>query len=270
MKLLVLDIDGTLVNSKKEITPATLAAIERWREDGNLVAIATGRPTAGVRHVSDALSMREKGGYILSYNGACIFDAKSGERVCGKTLPPDLPALLAEYAQSREGVGLISYDDDTVLSLFEPDEYIKLEAVTINHMKLIHRPDFAEYINFPVHKCLLTADPDCSETYEKELASLTSGRVSVYRSERFFIEVAPLNVDKSTALDEFIPRIGLTADDVICVGDGYNDISMIKWAGMGVAMANAHPPVREAADYVTLSCDEDGVAALIDRLLGQK
>lgn len=267
MKLLVLDIDGTLVNSKKEITPATLYAIDRWREAGNQIAIATGRPTAGVRHVAKALSMAEKGGYILSYNGACITDATSGAIVCSKFLPPDIPAMLADYANKHENVGLISYEGDTVLSVFEPDDYIKLEAVTINHMDLVHRPDFADYIDFPVHKCLLTADPSISEHLEKELAALTEGRVSVYRSEPFFIEVMPLNVDKATSLDEFVPTLGIDRTDVICCGDGYNDISMIRWAGMGVAMANARTPVKEAADYVTLSCDEDGIAALIDRLL---
>lgn len=267
MKLLVLDIDGTLVNSKKEITPATLSAIDRWRDAGNLLAIATGRPTAGVRRIAKTLSMSEKGGYVLSYNGACITDAVSGKRICGKILPPDLPSLLANYASALDKVGLISYEGDTVLSAFEPDDYIKLEAVTINHMSLVHRPNFAEYINFPVHKCLLTADPVVAERYEKEIAALTEGRVSVYRSEPFFIEVMPLNVDKASSLDEFIPSLGIEREDVVCCGDGYNDISMIRWAGLGVAMANAHPPVKEAADYVTLSCDEDGVAALIERLL---
>lgn len=267
MKLLVLDIDGTLVNSKKEITTATLDAIDRWRSAGNCIAIATGRPTAGVRFIVEALELREKGGYILSYNGACITDAKSGEPVSRKILPTDIPALLADYAKTRKGIGLISYEGDKVLSLFEPDEYIKLEAVTINHMVLEHCPSFADYIDFPVHKCLLTASPDEAEGYEKELAALTEGRVSVYRSEPFFIEVMPLNVDKASSLEAFIPMLGIDRRDVICCGDGFNDVSMIKWAGLGVAMANARQIVKDAADYVTLSCDEDGVALLIDRLL---
>lgn len=270
MKLLVLDIDGTLVNSKKEITPATLDAIERWRRAGNRIAIATGRPTAGVRHVASALAMAEKGGYILSYNGACITDAASGATVCAKFLPPDIPALLADYARTHENLGLISYEGETVLSLFEPDDYIKLEAVTINHLNLVHKTDFAEYIDFPVHKCLLTASPDEAEGYEKELAALTAGRVSVYRSEPFFIEVMPLNVDKATSLEAFIPMLGIDRRDVICCGDGFNDLSMIKWAGLGVAMANARQVVKDAADHVTLSCDEDGIAVLIDRLLANE
>ncbi|MBQ7354426.1 MAG: HAD hydrolase family protein [Clostridia bacterium] len=77
----------------------------------------------------------------------------------------------------------------------------------------------------------------------------------------------PHNVDKATSLDEFVLKIGLTREDVICVGDGFNDVSMIRWAGIGVAMANARQPVKEVADRITLSCDEDGVAALIEEIL---
>lgn len=266
MKLLVLDIDGTLVNSKKEITPRTLSALDRWKAAGNLVALATGRPTAGVREVAKRAKM-EEGGYILSYNGGCITDSASGKRLCGKILPSDIPAKLAKYASSRADVGLISYEGDTVLSLKEPDEYIRLEAVTINKMALRTCEDFAAYIDFPVHKCLLTASPERAEEYERELAAHFGDRVSIYRSEPFFIEVMPPNVDKAASLAEFVPTIGLTREDVICIGDGYNDRSMIRWAGVGVAMANARPSVKEVADFVTLSCDEDGVAAVIEQYI---
>ena len=267
MKLLVLDIDGTLVNSQKEITPATLAALSRWRAAGNKIAIATGRPTAGVREIAKAARMTEEGGFVLSYNGACITDAASGERVSGKFLPADLPAKLAKYAAAHPEVGLISYEDDTVLSLKEPDEYIVLEAVAINKMGLRTVPDFTAYIDFPVHKCLLTAPPEAAEGHLAALQELFGARAAIYRSEPFFIEVMPENVDKATSLDEFVPKIGITRDDVICVGDGYNDVSMIRWAGLGVAMANARQPVKDAADRLTLSCDEDGVAALIEEII---
>lgn len=266
MKLLVLDIDGTLVNSKKEITPATLAALSRWREAGNKIAIATGRPTAGVREVAKAARMTEEGGYILSYNGACITDAATGERVSGKFLPASLPAELAAYAAAHPEVGVISYEGDTVLSLKEPDEYIVLEAVTINKMGLRTLPDFSA-IDFAVHKCLFTAPPQVAEGHLAVLQERFGDRAAIYRSEPFFIEVMPHNVDKATSLEEFVPKLGITREDVICVGDGYNDVSMIRWAGLGVAMANARQPVRDAADRLTLSCDEDGVAVLIDELL---
>lgn len=267
MKLMVLDIDGTLVNSQKEITPATLAALTRWRAAGNQIAIATGRPTAGVREVAKAARMAEEGGFILSYNGACISDATTGQRVSGKFLPSSLPAELAAYAAEYPELGLISYEGDTVLSLKEPDEYIILEAVTINKMELRSCPNLGEYVTFPVHKCLMTAAPELAEKHLEILQEKFGDRAAIFRSEPFFIEIMPHNVNKATSLDEFVPKIGGSREDTICVGDGYNDVSMIRWAGMGVAMGNARQPVKDAADYITLSCDEDGVAALIDKIV---
>ncbi len=266
MKLLVLDIDGTLVNSRKEITPPTLAALHRWRAAGNAVAIASGRPTAGVREVAAAIHMAEEGGYILSYNGGCITDARTGRVVWQKQLPISLPAQLADYAHAHSDLGLITYQGDVVLSLKEPDRYVYLEAVTINKMELRHHPDFAD-LTFAPPKCLFTAPPASAGAYEAELASLFGDRASIYRSEDFFIEVMPTQVNKANALEEFIPLLGIDRADVIAVGDGHNDLSMIRWAGLGVAMANAQPSVKAAADRLTLSCDEDGVAALIEELL---
>lgn len=270
MKLLVLDIDGTLVNFKKEITPATISALSRWRAAGHKIAIATGRPTAGVREVARHARMAEEGGYILSYNGACITDAANGERVSGKFLAPSLAAELAAYVAAYPELGIISYEGDVVLSLKEPDEYIILEAVTINKMELRTQPDFAQHITFPVHKCLITARPEVAAVHLPILQERFGDRAAIFLSEPFFIEVMPHNVDKATSLDEFVPKIGLTREDVICVGDGFNDVSMIRWAGIGVAMANARQPVKEVADRITLSCDEDGVAALIDNLLTEE
>ena len=89
----------------------------------------------------------------------------------------------------------------------------------------------------------------------------------MYRSEPFFIEVMPKNVDKAASLDTMLGVIGMTKDAAICCGDGFNDISMIKYAGVGVAMGNAQTAVKEAADYITASNDEDGLVEVINRFI---
>jgi Cof subfamily protein (haloacid dehalogenase superfamily) len=89
----------------------------------------------------------------------------------------------------------------------------------------------------------------------------------VYRSEEFFIEIMPKNVDKAASLDKMLETVGLTREDAICCGDGFNDISMIKYAGVGVAMGNAKPVVKEAADYITGTNDEDGLVQVIDEFV---
>ena len=90
---------------------------------------------------------------------------------------------------------------------------------------------------------------------------------SIYRSEPFFIEVMPKHVDKATSLDKMLQAIGIPREDSICCGDGFNDISMIKYAGVGVAMGNAQQPVKAAADYITATNDEDGLVEVIHRFI---
>lgn len=101
---------------------------------------------------------------------------------------------------------------------------------------------------------------------EAELSLRLQGRISVYRSEPYFLELVPLGIDKARSLAVLLERLGLTREEMVAMGDGYNDLSMIRFAGMGVAMANAQEPVRKAADYITLSNDEDGVAVAVEKL----
>ena len=92
-------------------------------------------------------------------------------------------------------------------------------------------------------------------------------RDSVYCSDPFFLEIVPKNVDKAASLLKLLTSIGLTADEMICCGDGYNDLTMIETAGLGVAMENAQPLVREKADFITKSNDDDGVLYVIDQFM---
>ena len=91
-------------------------------------------------------------------------------------------------------------------------------------------------------------------------------KINVFRSEPYFLELVPQGIDKALSLSVLLENIGMTREEVIAIGDGYNDLSMIKFAGMGVAMGNAQEPVKKAADYITLTNDEDGVAEAIERI----
>jgi hypothetical protein len=264
-KVLVLDIDGTLTNSDKEITPATKQGIINIMERGHKVILASGRPTPGMRRYEEELELTKYGGYLLSFNGARVVECKSGNIVYQKTLPLHIVPKLYDFAKEH-GCGLITYEGDVVISAFEPDEYVKLEA-RINGMTIKVVDNFREYVDFDINKCLMTAAPDVAPEYEKFLHDTYEEYASVYRSEEFFIEIMPKNVDKAASLDKMLETVGLTRDDAICCGDGFNDVSMIKYAGVGVAMGNAKPVVKEAADYVTGTNDEDGLVQVIDEFV---
>ncbi len=287
-KALVLDIDGTLTNSRKEITPKTAQALRRIMEMGHAVVLASGRPPPGTKRYEKELDLSKFGGYLLSFNGARVVDCVTSEVIYQKTLPEQIPAEVYEFAKEKEA-GIISYYlrgnerevekqgayfekrnidplGDYVISGFDPDEYILLEA-RINNMDVITVYDFPEFINYPVNKCLITAPGMLAAGYEKELQAKYGDSLSIYRSEEFFLEVMPKNVSKAETLDSMLDKIGVKRENTICCGDGFNDISMIKYAGVGVAMANAHAEVREAADFVTGSNDEDGLVTVIEKFI---
>ena len=97
-----------------------------------------------------------------------------------------------------------------------------------------------------------------------QLQAKYHGLLNIYRSEPFFLEIMPRNIDKAKSLQKLLNSIGLTAEEMICCGDGYNDLSMIEYAGLGVAMANAQPIIKDSADFITRSNDEDGIIHVIN------
>lgn len=264
-KILVLDIDGTLTNSKKEITPKTKEALLDIQKKGHIVMLASGRPTPGMMRYAKELELASYGGYLLSYNGARIVNCKTGEVVYQQTLPRTVIPELYDFAKAQD-CGLISYDGDMVISGTKMDEYIELEA-RINGLPIKEVDNFVEYINFDVNKCLMTAPPEKAEKCMLMLQEKFEGVLSVYRSEPFFIEIMPQNIDKAASLDRMLQIVGLKTEDSICCGDGYNDLTMISYAGVGVAMANAREEVKAVADYVTGSNDEDGLVEVIEKFI---
>ena len=262
-KVLVLDIDGTLTNSKKEITPNTLAAIRELQRRGHVVVLASGRPTAGLHMMTEKLGFAENGGYILSYNGGCVTYVPTGETVFKNLLPDYVPQWMHAYALEHE-MGMCTYLGQDMLFGTQSNRYLEYEA-RINGIGMQHVDSFEPYMHTDFYKVLLTATP--TRAQEKRLAHRFMNRLSIYRSEPYFIEVMPCGVNKASAIAGLLERLGLEREDTIACGDGLNDLTMIRYAGVGVAMGNAQPAVKQAADYVTLSNDEDGLVPVIERFI---
>lgn len=264
-KILALDLDGTLTNKDKEVTLPTRQALKRIQEQGHIVVLASGRPTPGVMPVAEELELGKYGGYVLSYNGSRITRCSDGEVLYNQLLPDGIVPEIFEMADEL-GIGMMTYDSSGILANLHHDEFMELEAF-ITHLELHHYEKPMERLNIPVNKCLGTAPVDIALEIMKKFEKRFGSRIRVDRSEPFFIELFPMGVDKASAIERLCKVLGTTMDNVIACGDGYNDISMVKAAGLGVAMANAQPPVKEAADYITLSNEEDGVAHVIHKFM---
>lgn len=262
-KILVLDIDGTLTNAEKEITALTKEAIFRVQRMGHIVVLASGRPTPGIIPIAKKLHLEEYGGYILSFNGAKVIECKTGKIIYQNTLPRDIIPELYEMA-IKEKTGLISYNETSVIVGTELDRFIELEA-RINQMPIEQVDDFVGYINYDVNKCLMTAEDTHLAKVEIKMKEQFGRKINVYRSEGFFLELVPQNVDKAYSLGKLLEYLSLKRENMVCCGDGYNDITMIEYAGLGVAMENAQDKVKEVADYITSSNNEDGIAKVIEK-----
>ena len=264
-KGIVMDIDGTLYNSVKCISEPTRKAIYRAREAGRIIAIASGRPIAGMADVCHRLELTEKGGYLMGWNGGKIIDMKTGEVISETTLPgdivPEIAALAAAYDAPVEG-----HTSEEIVSERPEDRFIQLEA-RLNHLTVSRIGSLADYTEAPLYKCIITGSDEKLVRLEQIAAQHFSGRLSVYRSESCFLEILPFGIDKAHAIDVLAEHLGLANEDFIACGDGFNDLTMIRHAGLGVAMGNAQEVVRRNADYITDTCDNDGLVPVIEKFL---
>ena len=264
-KLIVLDLDGTLTNSKKEITPRNRETLIRMQEQGIRLVLASGRPTYGIVPLANELRMNEFGGFILSYNGGEIINWETQEMVYENVLPNEVVPVLYECARTHQ-LSILTYDGAEIITENSQDPYVLKEAF-LNKMAVRETNDFLTDITLPVAKCLIVGDADKLIPLEAELCLRLQGRINVFRSEPYFLELVPQGIDKALSLAVLLKEIGVERKEMIAIGDGYNDLSMIKFAGLGIAMGNAQEPVKKAADYITLSNEEDGVAIAVEKAI---
>lgn len=264
-KMIVLDLDGTLTNDKKEITPRTHHALMSAQQKGIIVVLASGRPTYGIVPLAEKLNLAGHGGYILAYNGGKIVDCRSGATVFNQELEPSLVPTLHDEAKAA-GMEILTYQGEGIAATKKANKYVLHEAF-INKMPVTEYPDFKNQVEYPINKCLIVGDPKPLHVLEQRLATAMEGRLSVYRSAGFFLECVPPGIEKARSLDRLIRSLGIKREETIAIGDGYNDKGMIEFVGLGVAMANASTEVQDAADYITYSNEEDGVAHVVEKYI---
>lgn len=263
-KLLVLDIDGTVTNSEKRVLEKTRKSIIQLQEKGVLVAIASGRSPKGVFSVAEELKLHQFGNYILAFNGSKIINFQTRECIYEKQLPLHIPGRLWTDAIKYK-LGILTYTDHLLIAGTEPDSYMALES-RISSMPIEYHKDFQTTVNFPVNSCLLTGTPEDIEALEPIFAYKYFHEAEVFRSEPCFLEITPKNVDKAYSLKYLLKLLGIPREQTVCCGDSFNDISMIQFAGLGVAMANAQEKLKDVANYITeRDNNHDGIAEVIEK-----
>ncbi len=264
-RIAVMDLDGTLTNSQKRITEPTKKALSSYMDQGGVVVLASGRPTYGIVPLANELELDKRGGYILSFNGGQIIECQENKIIYQKKLSGEVPGRLARLARKYQ-VGLLTYEGDKIVTEEPENKYVRKEAL-INSMQVKKINDFASYVNFSVTKCMMVADGDYLERMEPLVREELGAEYSVFRSEPFFLEIVPEGIDKARSLQRLLDYLGEDRRSMAAFGDGFNDRSMLKYAGFGVAMGNAQQVVKAEADYTAPSNEEDGVAWVLEHII---
>lgn len=260
-KMIVLDLDDTLLRDDHTISPRTKKALMDAQEAGIKVVLASGRPTFAMTHIAKELELEKYGSFILSFNGAKITNCETQEILFSSTLPPETVHELYQISK-QEGVWIHTYVGDDIVTPAH-NKYTDIEA-EITGLPIIEAVNFVEVIQEPVVKVLMVDDPEKLIAVEKKLQQQLEGELNVVRSKPYFLEFTEAGVDKGTSLHHLIQKLGIKQEEVIAIGDSYNDLAMIKFAGLGVAMGNAPDDIKAIADHVTDTNMEDGVAKVVE------
>ena len=264
-QVIALDIDGTVRNSKKEITPETKKVLMELQEQGAMVVVASGRCTYGVLPTAKELKLDQFGGYILTFNGCQALECKTGQIIDNHYLPLNFVEKAHEFSKSI-GCTFLLYDDMDVVSDNPENPHVQYEA-RINGMGLRKVEDFSVYNGKEINECFIAGEPENIKKVIPEAEKLFGDSANIFRSEPYYLTFIPLGTEKGNGLKAILEYHNIPREASIAFGDGYNDISMIQYAGLGVAMENAEEPIKQAADFVTKSCDEDGVAYALHKFM---
>ncbi len=266
IKLIAIDMDGTLLDPQHKITPAVKAAITRARDKGVYVVLATGRPYTGIERYLKELDLHQAGQYCISNNGALAHRADNGEVVAEKTLGFD-DYLYFEQLARELGVHFQAFDK---AFLYTPNKDIS--EFTIHEASLTGIPvryravdEMDPATRFP--KIMMIDKPALLDKAIAGLPERAREHYTILKSAPYFLEILNPEVDKGYGVKMLAEKLGLQQSEVMAIGDQENDLAMIEYAGTGVAMGNAIDSVKSIAQFVTKTNREDGVAHAIEKLV---
>jgi len=261
-KLLAIDMDGTLLDSDKHLRDTTVAAINRAMEAGVLFTIATGRSIHGIESVRHRLWPNAP---IVAYNGATIFAHEDRQILFDCKLDTDIAKDVYEWGKAR-GVSFINWSDNK-LYIFEKTKYTDYYVAHANIAPILIE-DEREVLEQGLTKILWVDEASNIARYQQELQGMLKGRnVTSCTSQPEYLEFLNGASSKGNAVKFVAEHLGILPSEILAIGDEMNDISMLKYVGLGIAMGNALDAVKESADLITLSNDEDGVAHVIDTIV---
>lgn len=258
--MLAVDLDGTTVRHDGEIAPRVLEALAQAVQRGVRVVIATGRTPSGLRRFAQRMNI---GGPAITTQGGLVVDMDTGEELHRLYMPRALAREILAHKHEWPALCTVVYRSDHLfvddLATFEAHaDLVGVAAVQVDDLRSAvadHDPD----------KVLFLTQLERTREVFDAIRTFVGDRATVVQSHARIVEVNPLGADKGSALAWLAEHLGIARENVMAIGDQHNDVTMLRWAGLGVAMGNASPEIQSVADVVTSHIDEDGVAAAIEQ-----
>lgn len=274
IKAILLDIDGTLTNDDKVITPRTRDALLKAQEKGVVLVLASGRTATGLSTYAATLDLANHNGVLVCYNGAKSLNCQTGQVYFEQSLTVDQGKRVLEHMKKFDVAPVIDHEEymyvnDAFFTIErdgKPWHIIEYEGHSNNYL-LCEKRDLVATAEWPINKILTAGQPEYLQEVWQEMQAPFEGELSAMFTAPHYFEFTPLGVDKVRALKDTFDVLGIDQSEVMSFGDAQNDLTMIKWAQIGVAMGNAVDEVKAQADYVTGDNNSDGIADALERLV---
>ena len=264
IKLVAIDLDGTLLNDHHEINQPVVDCIKKARRAGVYIVLSTGRPLSGTKSQLEVLGLDNEDDYIITYNGALVLNTKTWDVVAERSLTR-ADYLEIDYLARSLNVHLHIADKKAMYTANRDiSQYTVLESHLVN-MPLHYRTPEEIAENVLAVKMMMIDDPEILSGAFKKIPAEYFEKYTIVRSTPYFLEVLNSNASKGLALKELSEHLGVKKAEVMAIGDAENDLSMIEFAGTGIAMGNASETVKAAADYTVATNLEDGVKEAFER-----
>ena len=265
-RLIAMDLDGTLNNDEKRITTKTWAALMTAQERGIRLALASARPSPGLYKERDILRLQDYGGILMSYNGGRIVDAATGNVLFETAMDLEQTRKVLRFLETLPVTPIL--DDGKQFFVTDRAGFKVDYECRNNGMVCSEVGNLADFLSFSPIKILMSVQPEQLKAVKSRIADFLPPELTVVQTAPFYLEVIPRSINKGQGLRQICGVLGIDTEQTIAFGDAENDIPMLRAAGVGVAMGNAGIYVREVADLVTRSNNDDGIAAALERLLG--
>lgn len=263
VRLVAIDLDGTLLNSEKQVTETSAAVLRAAREDHRVwIVLASARPPRSVLPFHELLDLRAP---MINYNGALVFDPHRKRALLHRPIPLPTAWEIVELARGMYPGVLVSAEHLDHWYTDRVDPAYTVESALTSEPDVIS--PIRQWLKREVTKLLLLGEPEPLEAIRREIVARLPDQVSVVSTEGHVLQIMHATASKSQALRTVAAELGVDRTQVVAIGDNDNDVGMLQWAGIGVAMENASPQVLAVANVVTDHHDADGAANAIRRLL---